>query len=242
MDTFTPKYVLIQNYIINRINQGVLSLGDRIPSESELSDIFNVSRVTSNKAISELDMMGVVERIRGKGTFVKSTDIIVQDKSNVFSKSFRISSETSELKSHKLVSIEIVAATEEIARKLHLREGEEVTKIVRIMDNIEEPIAIDFSYIPAKLFKGTLPDENVISNCNIHEYLKLYLHQKPRYLNIHINAKRPDSFEMKVLNVLEEELLIVWDTKVIDEGNKILAFTTTIAKPDKYRPYITIEM
>lgn len=242
MDDFTPKYIIIQNYIIDRINQGTLDVGDRLPSENELSEMFNVSRVTSNKAIAELNIMGIVERVRGKGTFVKANNARVQDMTHILSESYKISSEATDLKAHKVEKIEIVKADEIIVQKLNLKKGEDVCKIIRIMGNDHKPIAIDYSYIPASLFNGSFPREDNFRNYYIHEYLKQYLNQKPKYLHIHIDAKLPDNYEIEVLNAPKDKPLIIWDTNIIDKDNRILAYTTTIAKADKYRPFINFEL
>ncbi|UOQ45586.1 GntR family transcriptional regulator [Halobacillus salinarum] len=45
-------------------------VGDRVPSEKELSETFQVSRITSKKALEKLMNEGYVYRQRGKGTFV----------------------------------------------------------------------------------------------------------------------------------------------------------------------------
>ena len=71
-NSYVPKYVQIQNYILQKIQDGVFTVGDRIPSEAELSRQFDVSRITVNAAIKELASSRVVERIQGKGTFVLS--------------------------------------------------------------------------------------------------------------------------------------------------------------------------
>ncbi|WP_085524520.1 GntR family transcriptional regulator [Tuberibacillus sp. Marseille-P3662] len=44
--------------------------GDRLPSEKEVSESFQVSRITSKKALEKLAAEGFVYRQRGKGTFV----------------------------------------------------------------------------------------------------------------------------------------------------------------------------
>lgn len=44
--------------------------GDKVPSEKELSDTYQVSRITSKKALEKLKSEGYVYRQRGKGTFV----------------------------------------------------------------------------------------------------------------------------------------------------------------------------
>ena len=46
----------------------------RLPSENQLAATFDVSRMTARKALMELEAEGVVERIQGKGTFVRTPD------------------------------------------------------------------------------------------------------------------------------------------------------------------------
>ena len=51
------------------IVEDVLSYGERVPTESELADLFSVSRITSS-GLDELAAEGFVERRRGRGTHV----------------------------------------------------------------------------------------------------------------------------------------------------------------------------
>ncbi|MBK5239896.1 GntR family transcriptional regulator [Clostridium sp.] len=242
MNDFTPKYVIIQNYIIDKISQGDFVIGDKLPSENELSVMFNVSRVTSNKAVSELNILGIVERIRGKGTFVKFTNEDFLGMKHTLSKSSKISSEISEFRNHKVVSIEFMNANESIIKKLNLKEGEEVCKITREMVDLKETIAIDYSYIPASIINGSIHNEENLSNYYLHEYLKNILNLNPKYLHIHIDAKFPSKFEMNMLNVPKDRPLISWESNIIGEKNEIIAYTVTIAKADKYKPFINFEL
>jgi DNA-binding LacI/PurR family transcriptional regulator len=50
-----------------------LKPGDRIPSEKELCETFNVSRITSKKALEMLAEHHLIARQRGKGSFVAGT-------------------------------------------------------------------------------------------------------------------------------------------------------------------------
>ena len=69
--SYAPKYVQIQNYILQKIESGEYAAGDKIPSETELARQFDVSRLTVNTAVKELANSGIVERVQGKGTFVR---------------------------------------------------------------------------------------------------------------------------------------------------------------------------
>jgi len=65
-----PLYEQIYNYLVQKIRDGELSSGDRVPSEKELAEQFQVSRITSKKALELLAMHRLVERVQGKGSFV----------------------------------------------------------------------------------------------------------------------------------------------------------------------------
>jgi len=69
---FNPKYRMIIEYVIDKINSNALKSGDRIPSEKEFSDMFGVSNITVRKAMSELVNSGVIYRVKGKGSFVST--------------------------------------------------------------------------------------------------------------------------------------------------------------------------
>ena len=46
----------------------------RLPSENKLAATFGVSRMTARKALMDLEAQGMIERIQGKGSFVKQPD------------------------------------------------------------------------------------------------------------------------------------------------------------------------
>jgi DNA-binding LacI/PurR family transcriptional regulator len=63
-------YERLYNQVLEDIRKGDLRSGDRVPSEKELAQAHGVSRITSMRALQNLERAGLVERIRGKGTFV----------------------------------------------------------------------------------------------------------------------------------------------------------------------------
>ncbi len=65
-----PRYQQLKDLIIGRISSGELRPADRVPSENELVEAMNVSRMTANRALRELNDEGYVERVAGRGTFV----------------------------------------------------------------------------------------------------------------------------------------------------------------------------
>lgn len=66
-----PMYAVVKEYILSKIKKGELFPEDRIPSERELMDLFQVSRITVRKAIDELAIEGYIYRLQGIGAFVQ---------------------------------------------------------------------------------------------------------------------------------------------------------------------------
>lgn len=60
----------IKKSIVNDIESGKLKQGDKVPSETELTRIFNTSRMTANRALKELTEEGRIVRAQGVGSFV----------------------------------------------------------------------------------------------------------------------------------------------------------------------------
>lgn len=65
-----PLYVQVSNILRERILHGVYPLGTNIPSEPQLEEEFQVSKITVRNAIIELVQEGYVEKGSGKGTKV----------------------------------------------------------------------------------------------------------------------------------------------------------------------------
>jgi len=60
----------IANQLVELISQGSLKPGDRIPSEKQLCEKFNVGRTSVREALRSLAGMGILESHAGDGTFV----------------------------------------------------------------------------------------------------------------------------------------------------------------------------
>lgn len=67
-----PLYMKIMTELREQILGGLLDTGAKLPTEKELSEKYQVSRITSKRALTELEQEGLIYRIRGKGSFVKS--------------------------------------------------------------------------------------------------------------------------------------------------------------------------
>lgn len=65
-------YQMIYEDLLDGIKSGKYPEGSRLPSEKELSEAYDVSRITSKHALERLAEEGIAERMPGKGSFVKN--------------------------------------------------------------------------------------------------------------------------------------------------------------------------
>ncbi len=142
----TPRYLVIKQFIENKINSGLWKPGSRVPSEAELTLEFAVSRMTARRALSELDNDGLISRSAGKGSFVSS-------KSEGFTKITLPKVDNDFLASSdayfRILALDTVMSDFETMRDMRVNEEEEIAKGVFLFFNQKTPIKL--LYVYAKL-------------------------------------------------------------------------------------------
>lgn len=76
----TPKYRQIINSIYQGILNGNLKIGDKIPSLNEICTEFDLSRDTVMVAFNELKAKGIISSIPGKGYYINSTEVNIDQR------------------------------------------------------------------------------------------------------------------------------------------------------------------
>ncbi len=61
----------IYNQILMKISDGTYAEGSKLPSESELCDMYKASRTSIRNALQRLEGIGLIDTFKGKGSFVK---------------------------------------------------------------------------------------------------------------------------------------------------------------------------
>ena len=73
-----PYYIQLKEQIRRRITQGSWTAGTKLPTERELAERLSLSRNTVSQAYKELESEGILSSVRGRGTFVEDTLLIMQ--------------------------------------------------------------------------------------------------------------------------------------------------------------------
>lgn len=147
-----PKYYIVKNKVLEMIDREEVGPDGMIPSERELMNMFEVSRITAKKAIDDLVKEGYVYRIQGKGTFVKN-EKLNQDLVLITSCTEDII-KMGMTPSKQLLAAEIMPADHARMRKLQLCGGDKVFKVKRVYYADNDPLNLTTTYLPCKLFPG----------------------------------------------------------------------------------------
>jgi len=71
----TPLYHQLKAVLLSAIQSGRWKAGEQLPTESELAEMYGVSKITVREALRELAQMRYVRREQGRGTFVARTHL-----------------------------------------------------------------------------------------------------------------------------------------------------------------------
>lgn len=159
-------YLQIKDSIESAIKSGVLTDNDRLPTESELCEVFGISDIVVKNAYKLLVQQGLITRVQGSGTFV-STRRIFRFPLKGFQYVSDFDSYRYQSKHKKVIMFDQAKNEDRIMDALELKKDEKywVCKYVVFIDNAE--VLLQTLYLPEKLFlklnlvdfeKYSLPD------------------------------------------------------------------------------------
>ena len=149
-----PLYHQLYEIIRTEILTGDLEPGDMLPTENDLLTRYSVSRNTVRQALDALVSDGLIERHRGRGTFV-SRPPIEQGLSRIVSFTEDMRARGLEPGTEVLAS-EIIPAPESIARALKIETGTELAHLKRLRLADGEPMSLEHSYLVHRHCPGVL--------------------------------------------------------------------------------------
>lgn len=125
-----------------------LPQGAQLPSERELSEQHGVSPMTVRQALSLLESEGLVDRVFGRGTFVQRRIIAKGDAASSFTEDMRARGMEP---SSRLLGVELLPASEAVARDLRVKVGERVLMIERLRFADGDPMCLETAHVPGRV-------------------------------------------------------------------------------------------
>jgi GntR family transcriptional regulator, histidine utilization repressor len=163
----TARYLQVKHFILERISEGGLRAGERVPSENELVRELDVSRMTANRALRELAADGVLVRVAGVGTFV------AEQRAHAHPLEVRNIADEIRARGHeylaKVVSLGSLSASRELAERCGISPGAKLDQslLVHLEDGV--PLQVEDRYVNPTVAPGYL--RNDFSRTTPHEFL-----------------------------------------------------------------------
>lgn len=145
--TNVPKWMEARAAIRERIHDGTLAPGQKLPAEPELAASLGVSRATLREALRSLAEDGYLSRKPGAGTHVSQGQQVATNLNSNFGVADIIRS-MGMVPGTQSMKIEVVDASEDVAKGLGVKAGSRVAIIERVRTADGRPMVFSTSYFP----------------------------------------------------------------------------------------------
>lgn len=223
------KYIQLYNTILNMIKNKELKAGDKLPSEKNLMEIYNMSRDTVRKTLNMLVQDGYIEKARGKVAVVIEKNKLSFPISEI--KSFKELHIDVENKTH-VENLEISKNEEKIMEILKLKKEEEYFKVIRIREIEDEKIIVDKDYIPRKY----VPNLSLkTAQDSLYKYFEEELNLKISYCTKEITVQQVTKEDKELLDMKSFDTIVVVKSFTYLEGGDLFQYTESRHRPDKFK-------
>lgn len=154
----TPLYQQVYLALREQIRAGAFPLGSVLPGEQDLCRLFDVSRITIKRAMSELAAAGLVSRHRGRGTVVtyNAAAPVVKGSFENLLANLRIMGLSTQV---ELLRVAEIPAPPAIAELLDLAPGAPVQHAMRLRKIEGEPFSFLITHVPMDIARGYLAED-----------------------------------------------------------------------------------
>ncbi len=205
-----PLYHQVREALLSRLREGEYREGDLIPTERELVDTFQVSRITVSRAIDDLVREGYLVAQQGKGTFVARRKIqrhVPQMKS--FSQEMR---EEGHRPGSRLLFLGHRRVDERVAGALNLQLDSWVWVVERLRLADDEPMCVSVAYL-------NLPPGVTLTPADLEREVSLWSLLEKHGIKL---ARRVENIQAVPAGQRECDLLL------IDQGAPLLLVEGTV--------------
>lgn len=226
-----PLYYQLKNLILDQIEAGHLHTDDQLPSEREISALYEISRQTVRQAINELVLQGFLYRTPGKGTYVAPRKL-TQDLLHVTSFTQMIL-DWGKSTSVRAISSNFQPAPPFVCRLLDIPQNAQVFCFERIRIVDQEPAALHRSYIPGDIAKPlaniSLDSQSLMgllaSECSVR-IVKSEEKMEPTIA---------DPYESELLNIKQGSPLQLITGHLLDDTDRAVECHKSLYRGDKFQ-------
>lgn len=231
-----PLYYQIQEHLRNAIDSSEWKPGDQIPTEQQLCDQFQVSRITVVKAITRLVEEGLLIREQGKGTFVSNRPMATAP--------LNLLSFTEDMVRQHLVpgsrvlSAKIIPCPPKLMEILRLNGEDAVWVIERLRTANDDPMGIQRAYLSYAHYPklGALLEDDA----SLYHVLATHYHVYPHkametYSAVELTPEEARALDQTVGRPGFAVERITWQ-----QNGSVIEYVRSVMRNDKY--HYTVEL
>ena len=204
-------------------------VGERLPSERELSLLHGVARMTIRHAMGALVDEGLVERRHGSGTYVLPQPLVRLLGLTSFTQDMR---ERGLEPSSRLLDFQMIAADGSLATQLRIATGERVIAFTRLRLGSGEAMAVETVWIPASIVPGLGPGD---LDGSLYELLARRYRIVPGSASVTIEPVLADPTTRARLEVPADQPCLRIRMVDADTRRRVIMIADCVYRGDKYQ-------
>ncbi len=228
-----PRYYRLKHILRSRVAAGEWKPGEAIPSERELSETYDVSRMTARQAITELVNEGIFYREQGRGTFVtrpvNGKIRLPLHKLTGFTEDILARGQRP---STRVIAAQLVESEAEVADRLHIAVGEPSVRLQRLRLADDHPLAIETSHLH---FKGCerLLDED-LERQSLYKLLEVKYHLALAAADQELEAGIVSSEEAVLLQIAPGSAVLYTRRSTFNDRNDVIEYAVSVYCGSQY--------
>lgn len=197
-DSPIPYHYQLSELIRRLILQRQWKPGDKLPSEREFCQTFDLSRITVRKALDSVEAEGLIQTNKGVGTFVSEQKYLEKWASFPIGFTDAIAKQGYQVET-RVLALETIPCTKRIAKELELSLGDMVVHLYRLRFIAQEPILIVSSYLPQQLVPEI--EQNDFTHQSLYQVLRTNYQLQIHSIRRGIEAVAASEREAKLMQV-----------------------------------------
>jgi GntR family transcriptional regulator len=235
-----PLYRQLEEVIRGKIEKGIWSPGQLIPSEMDLIKEYGISRTTVREALGGLVAEGILQREQGRGTFV-SEPKFEHPLTEATSFTYDILNKGRKPGSITLFAEEVIPSAK-IASRLQLRNPSRVVMLERIRTVDGEPVGLHSSSIVRALVPDLELNELRKNDISLYEILqkRMELHLKEAVETL--EASVADERQSQLLRVAKGSPVLHIERITYLENNCPIEHVDMVYRADRYKSVVKLRV
>lgn len=224
-------YIQLTDILLKKIHSGEWRTGRQIPTEEDLCKGFNVSKITVRRAINNLVIEGHLEKLQGKGTFVRQGP----PKSGMSMKTTLVESVFLPSDDYHVRVLEnkiLTTLDEEVMRRMGPAIDRDIYYLARLQILEGVAVLVNEIYIPLKVcpeLAGRDPEGGAV-----FEFLRENSGTKIAKVSQSIEVGKPGPLA-QYLNTRSTSPCMVIHRTFTSPGETLVAYSKTTARGDRFQ-------